>query len=215
MKTILLTGASGGIGSAISEALRTAGHTVIGVTREDADVTAPEAVRALKERMLKNAAQIDWLVCAHGFIDAETNLEKERPEDIRKTFDVNIVSLLYLLQQFQPHLSHNGGMIALSSSAGLVPNGKYAAYSASKAAVNAFMLASARANEQLQFVTICPARTNTAMRARIASDASESQDPRAVAAVVTNIIDGSAGYKSGDTISVRDGAASIASRLEK
>ena len=210
MKTILLTGAGGGIGSVIKKALEQSGDRVIGIGRADADLSVHSDIQKLQD---KAQGGIDWLVCAHGYIDTETDLEKQRPEDIKTTFDVNIISLVYLTQILLPHIRSGGGVIFISSSAGLNPNGRYAAYSASKAAVNAFSQALAHNKPELVCVSVCPGPTNTGMRERVAHDAAKHQSPEVIAAVVADILNGKGEYKSGDVVLVKDGLTSIASRI--
>jgi NAD(P)-dependent dehydrogenase (short-subunit alcohol dehydrogenase family) len=151
------------------------------------------------------------VVCAHGFIDTEQVLEKERTEDIQATFDVNTLSLFWLAQAFLPDLQT--GFLILSSSAGLAPNGRYAAYSASKAAANAFVQAMARNREHLKFIAVAPGPTNTEMRERIAGDAAKMQSPDTITAVVTKIVTGTSEYRSGDIVLVKDGVCSTASQV--
>ncbi len=208
MKTILLTGAQGGIGTAIAQILKQNGNNVIGVDRAEADLSSYEDIQKLEKRIAGEGTVLDWSVFAHGFIDSETDLQKQRPENIDATFQLNIVSIVYCAQLFLKHLRKGGGMVFLSSTAALSPNGRYAAYSASKAAVNAFAQALARNRPEQVFYTVCPGPTNTPMREKIADDASQSQPPSAVASVVADLISGKTDYKSGDIIVVRDGNVS-------
>ncbi|MSU74408.1 SDR family oxidoreductase [Candidatus Kaiserbacteria bacterium] len=212
MQTILLTGAGGGIGSATKAVLEASGAHVIAVGRQDADLTSYEEVKALCKRIAKDAP-LDWLVFAHGFISTETEFEKQKPADIKLTFDLNILSDIYLTQLLLPSVRKGGGVIFISSTAGLNPNGKYATYSASKAAVNAFSQALARNKPEHTFFSVCPGPTNTTMRERVAHDATMQQSPDVVARVVADIVAKSSGYKSGDTILVRDGEVSIATQV--
>jgi len=227
MQTILVTGASGGIGSAIMEALSALPHIQIiavdkenraqtggGIIFENADISSHQPIEKLRDKTTKQFPKIDWLVASHGFIDTETNLEKERHEDIEATFSINTLSVIYLTQLFLPHFKADGGIIALSSTAGLKGNGRYAAYSASKAAVNNFMQAMARNRPELNFITICPGPTSTPMREKIAGDAATKQNPSAIAQTVLGIVLGKTDYKSGDIIVVRDGQEELVSRLD-
>lgn len=210
---ILLTGAAGGIGSVIEQTLKAAGHSVLPVTRADADLGSVESVKALKEKLEKEQAKIDWIVCSHGFIDQETVLENMTPENIENTFRVNILSVIFLTQQFLPLLPEGGGMISLSSSAGVNANGRFAPYSASKAAVNTFMQAMARNRPTLKFFAVAPGPTNTGMRNKVAGDASNQQPPEAVADIVGELISGKGSHSSGDVILVRSGEVSIVSKI--
>ncbi len=207
---ILLTGAGGGIGSATKAALEAAGAHVIAVDRQDADLASYEEMKALSERVAKDVS-LDWLVFAHGFISAETEFEKQKPEEIKLTFDLNILSVMYLTQLLLPSLRPGGGVIFISSSAGLNPNGKYAAYSASKAAVNAFAKALARNKTGYMFLSVCPGPTNTAMRLKIGEDPRAAQSPAVVAHLITQLVFGTGEYHSGDVIVVRDGKISVES----
>ncbi|MEK7613203.1 MAG: SDR family oxidoreductase [Patescibacteria group bacterium] len=190
---ILVTGADGGIGSAIVETLKSAGHEVVTSTMNDTDLTNPEAVRKLRTRV----GTVDWIVCAHGYI--------ELPEPIEKTFAINTFSLFYLANEFiEAH------MIVLSSSAGLNPNGKYTAYSASKTAANAFVQAMALNRKNLKFFAVAPGPTNTEMRQRVAGDAAQMQSPSVIAEEIKKIVAGESDYTSGDIILIRDGVATLA-----
>lgn len=204
MKTILLTGADGGIGSAIKEALETAGNKVISVTRADADLSSYSDIEKLEQKIASEGTKLDWIVCAHGYIDTETDLEKQSVEAIEATFKINSLSLVYLAKYFLKDLSQGGGMIFLSSSAGVDANGRTAAYSASKAAVNSLTQGLARNRSELSFISICPGATNTPMRERVAHDAATKQSPKLIADIAQKIISGESGYKSGDIISIKD-----------
>lgn len=204
MKTILLTGASGGIGSAIASALNAAGVKVVGVDRQDADLSSYKDIAALADRVGKGSP-LDWLVFAHGFIGTQTDLLLQTPEEIKTTFDTNIVSLVYLTKLFLPALKPGGGIVFISSTSGLNPNGRYSTYSASKAAVNAFSQALARHRTDLIFYSVCPGPTDTAMRTKVMGVHAAAQSPAAVANLIANLVSKKTSHKSGDIIIVRDG----------
>lgn len=212
MKTILLTGASGGIGQAILGSLEALGHEVSSVTRDDADMGSYDDIKAFADG-LPAEQSFDWIVFCHGFIDDETVLEKQTPEDIATTFDVNTLSIVYLTRELLSRVCPGGGIIAISSTAGIGANGRFAVYSASKAAVNIFMQAMARNRSEQKFFALCPGPTSTVMLDKIGGDLAKAQDPREVARVITCIVNGSAPYKSGDVIAVRDGKETVASSL--
>ncbi len=206
MKNILVTGALGGIGLAIVKELKVQGHTVIAVGQDEADVTKTEDIERLSA---SNTEKIDWVICSHGYIDPETNLERQKPKNIEKTFDVNLLSLFYIAQIFLPRIKE--GMVFISSTAGLRANGKHVAYSASKAGVNSFAQGLARNRENLIFISLCPGPTDTAMRERIGAPG--GQDPVLVAKLTGEIISSRETYKSGDVVSIRDGKIQIESRV--
>ncbi len=213
MKTVLLTGASGGIGSAISSALVADGYEVVPVTHKDADLSSYEDIKKLQEKFSSEGRTFDWVVCAHGFIDGVTEPEQQTPEMILKNFEVNTFSLFYISKLFLPLLTHGGGMVFISSTSGLQANGRFLAYSASKAAVNSLAQGLARNKPELSFFAICPGPTNTQMRERVAGDAAKMQSPDVVAKTALDLINQNGEYKSGDVISVRDGVTTIVTRI--
>lgn len=213
MKTIFLTGATGGLGEAIAASFLKNEYVLNKVTRQDADLSLFSDIDQLVKRITADTPIIDWVICAHGYIDTETTLEKQSPEAIQKTFAVNTLSIIYLAQQLLPHIPEGGGIIALSSSAGLQANGRLSAYSASKAAVNSFMQAMARNRPEKKFFAVCPGPTNTPMRERVAGDAAQMQKPAVVAEVVHELVDGGTKYKSGDLILVKDNIVSVANQI--
>lgn len=210
---IFLTGSTGGIGTQIRASLTEAGATVYAADRNEVDLSRPEAIESFVQALDATDAPFDWLVFSHGYIDAETDLVAQDFKEVERTFQLNTLSVLHLTHLLLPKLSPSGGVLFISSTAGLYPNGRYAAYSASKAAVNAFSQALARAYPQLTSIAVAPGRTNTAMRKKIDSDAQSAQSPEVVAQLVTAIITGQTLYQSGDLIEMRDGADTLAGRL--
>ena len=77
---VWITGASSGLGLYIAQALRDAGHTVIGGARSftaderdgihclPLDVTKPESIQAFADAALKLAPRVDLLVNAAGIL---------------------------------------------------------------------------------------------------------------------------------------------------
>lgn len=179
---ILLTGSTGGIGSAIKEVLK--GHELIEFNRADADFTS-SSVDITK----LCGHDYDWLVFAHGTISEE---------DIADTFMVNTLSCIALTMRFLPER----GVIFISSTAALKGNGLFPVYAASKGALNVFAESLSRKFETRTFVSICPGPTNTQMWKNLAL-AGEAQDTQEVARAVKRVISGE--FKSGGIITVRNG----------
>ena len=202
---VFVTGAAGGIGSVVLTSLNTAGLHVVGADRHDADLSRYEDIEKLVARTVEHGP-LAWVVFAHGFIDSETDFVKEQPEDIAVTFAINTVAVVQLTKLLLPHVQK--GFVFISSTAALSPNGRYAAYSASKAAVNAFATALAKNDMSRTYITVCPGPTNTPMRQKIDANASSKQAPDIVADVITTIVTGTGAFKSGDIIIVRDGEVS-------
>jgi short-subunit dehydrogenase len=209
---VLITGTTGGIGSAILETFKKNDAEITEINRSDADFSSFEQTGALTDKVSKMST-FDWIVFSHGYVDAEKNFLLQKSEEIEKTFAINILSVIRLTQLLLPHLSPNGGIIFVSSVAALTANGFTAVYSASKAAVNTFAQALAHNRSDLQFYSLCPGPTATAMFEKLQGDMSRAQSPDAVAHVVAEIVSGASDYKSGDIIVIRNGEARIGAHL--
>jgi NAD(P)-dependent dehydrogenase (short-subunit alcohol dehydrogenase family) len=210
---VLVTGVHGGIGSAISNTLKGRGDQILGVGREDADLSKLEGVEALATQS-SISAPFEWIVCSHGFIDSPNDFLEQDPALIRQTFEINTLSCIYITQLLFRQLKPGGGIIYISSTSGLWGNGNWPVYSASKGAVNIFAQAMARKYRDFNFIVVCPGPTTTPMLEKSAGKEATGQDPHYVAEVIAAITAKQSEYRSGDVLSVRNGEAKIVSRIE-
>lgn len=152
--TILVTGASSGLGAAIASRLNARGHRVIGTSRRvplDAglvpgavgllplDVCLDASVRSLRDRLERLEAMPDVLILNAG-IAVAGSLE-ETPGGIAEAqFQTNLFGVHRVVQAFLPHLrgGRSGRIIVIGSLAGRMALPFQGFYSASKAAVAAY-----------------------------------------------------------------------------
>lgn len=157
-KTVLITGASRGIGRAaarlfaregyavaihynqseaeafrLKEELSAQGHTAITV---QADVSCRDQVFAMVDKTLQYFSQIDILVCNAG-IAHQKLFTDITPREWRNFFAVNLDGMFHCCQAVLPSMLHRkaGKIITLSSMWGLAGASCEVAYSATKAAV--------------------------------------------------------------------------------
>ncbi|HWD11544.1 MAG TPA: SDR family oxidoreductase [Solirubrobacteraceae bacterium] len=155
MPTVLITGASTGIGRACALRLATAGWTVLaGVRGSEAgesleqvapggrvraltlDVTDPAQIAAAVEQLPEGG--LDGLVNNAG-IGVGGPIEVIAEEDLRRQFDVNVFAQLAVTRAMLPALRRAGGRIVfMSSIGGRVALPYTAPYGASKHAIEAF-----------------------------------------------------------------------------
>ena len=180
---VIVTGASRGIGLATAEAILARGGRVVAVARDRAKLEAlrvqhPDRVRVLVAD-LRELGQVEMLVQeaadAFGGIDGLVNnagvLHYEEVggisvEALRSMLDVNLAAPLFWMQAIQPHLKGKGGAIVnVSSTASIRAVQGLAAYSASKAALNALTRSFARAlaPDQIRVNAVLPAVIETDM----------------------------------------------------
>lgn len=128
-KTVVVTGASAGIGAAAARRLGDAGALVVpvgrcpdktarvadelGVPGEVADFTRLDDVRGLAERLLKRCDTIDVLINNAGGIFAKRSTTCDGNE---QTFQVNHLAPYLLTRLLEERLRHNGARVVTSAS---------------------------------------------------------------------------------------------------
>ena len=149
MAKYLVTGASGGMGSAVCRALCREGHQVWGVDRaacpEDvswklirADMTRPEELEAAFSLVSKEAGELNGLIHTAGVYDLNSLVEM--PEaDFLRDFNVNLFGMFRVNRLFLPLLAKNSRIVIVSSElAPLHPLPFTGVYAVTKAAVEKY-----------------------------------------------------------------------------
>jgi short-subunit dehydrogenase len=195
----LVTGATGGMGSAIAERLVHSGVNLILTGRKkdhlekltshlkslvpenesikiihiNGDLNDPRFIAELRDFVLKNFGDLHLLINNAG-ITAHGKFIDTIPEVLRKTMEINFFSIAELTQVMLPVLlkTHGQKMIVYTST----PSGFYgiperSAYSASKAAGNALMesLRTELAEDHIKTLIFAPGYTETNLRNSVLS----------------------------------------------
>ena len=205
MPTALITGAGGGIGSAIATALAPT-HTLLlagrpsdrldavaerlGATTFPLDLTDTEEIEASCEIV----DELDVLVHNAG-VSIPGRVAESSVEEWRATFDVNVFGAVALTLTLLPALrSARGQVVFVNSGSGRTASPTMASYSASKFALRAFADSLRESEPQLRVTSIFPGRTDTDMqRELVAFEGGEYQPaiflrPEPVAAAVANAV---------------------------
>ena len=175
-KTVLVTGASGGIGSAIVRLFRAEGAKVAA-----SDLTAPTLPCDLA-LALDVTDEVEWAEAvrrtraAFGRLDILVNnagLALTRPltettlAEWRKVMAVNLDGTFLGVREGLRHLAAGGAIVNLASVAALVAAPPLAAYSAAKGGVVALTRSAAaiaaEAGQGIRVNALCPGFTDTAM----------------------------------------------------
>jgi NAD(P)-dependent dehydrogenase (short-subunit alcohol dehydrogenase family) len=186
-KVVVVTGAGGGIGTAIAERFAREGGQVIvtdsneqganettaGIIAEGlaaatylADISSGEACRKLVADIISDFGKIDVLINNAG-INRRGPLMELTQEDWDLTLAVNVTSMFHLCQATIPHMIKAGGgaIVNTASQWGLHPAPGHIAYNVSKAAVASFTenLARDYAPQKIRVNAVCPGEIGTPM----------------------------------------------------
>jgi NAD(P)-dependent dehydrogenase (short-subunit alcohol dehydrogenase family) len=150
-KVALITGATGGLGTSVTQAFLDSGAKVIGVSRSieqsafkspafegiSAELANPNAVSKLIQQVVQQFGRID--VLAHrvgGFAGGQAVFETT-DQTFESMLSMNLTSAFYVLRAVIPHMrqAESGRITAIASRAAESPGPMVGAYSASKAAL--------------------------------------------------------------------------------
>jgi NAD(P)-dependent dehydrogenase (short-subunit alcohol dehydrogenase family) len=150
--TILITGASSGIGQATAQLLARRGYTVFGASRNSArleqnsnltmlplDVRSDESIRKCVNHIIEQTGRLDVLINNAGY-ELAGAIEETSIEEAESQFETNLFGVMRMVKTLLPLMrqQRSGQIINIGSVAGLVPVPFLGAYSASKFALEGY-----------------------------------------------------------------------------
>ncbi|GAA3553819.1 SDR family oxidoreductase [Nonomuraea rosea] len=168
---ILVTGAAGPTGEAVSGYFREKGHTVIGVDKKDVDLLDRAAVQDLAARIAREHGHLDGVVHLVGGWRGSATFAETSLGDWDLLHDLLIRTLQHVSLAFEPLLreSADGRFVIVSAKAAGRPSAGGAVYAAAKAAAEAWTLSLADAlsgTGAAATILVVKALVNDAMRAQ-------------------------------------------------
>ncbi|MCF0228438.1 MAG: SDR family NAD(P)-dependent oxidoreductase [Parasporobacterium sp.] len=164
-KIAIVTGGSSGIGRAAAESLTASGVKVYefsrreriseGIIHKTVDVTDEESVNGAVQEIYMSEGRIDILVNCAGF-GISGAIEFTELKDAKRQLDVNFFGTVSCTKAVLGIMrkQKSGRIVCISSVAGPIPIPFQAFYSASKAAINSYVMA--LANEVKPFgISVC------------------------------------------------------------
>lgn len=147
-KTVLITGASSGIGKSIGEFLHSKGYIVYGTSRKPKhkehngirfvalDVTCAESVKAAVTEVLDAEGKIDYLINNAG-MGITGPIEEIPDEEIQRVFNTNYFGAIRVIKAVLPSMrtQQEGFIINITSIAGYMGLPYRGIYSATKGAL--------------------------------------------------------------------------------
>lgn len=194
MKTFLITGASGGIGSSIAKTLAKKGNNLILVynTNKKAieqleknlstkcevfihkcDLTNELEIKSMVQNIIKSHKKIDCLINCAGVAHFE-QIQDTTNQSFYKVIDNNLKSVVLLTASVSKHMisEKSGKIINISSMWGVVGSSMESLYSASKGAINALTLSLAKelGPSNITVNAICPGLIDTKMNKSLSQE---------------------------------------------
>lgn len=240
MKTILLTGATRGIGRAITEKLLSEDYKVYGVYRESAeqakeltekygdaitllqaDLADSSQVQQLIEQL--KDIRLDGIVNNAGIVYL-TKWEDLNFDEWNETLAVNLTAPLKLVHGLRGNLNDGSSVVNIASVDGFCAAFDTIAYAASKAALISVTksLAAVLGPRNIRVNAVAPGWVETEMTAGTIPDESKeltplkrNAQPQEVANVVNFLMSDQASFVSGETITVDGGLTVVDYTLYK
>ncbi len=213
MKTVVVTGASYGIGKSIAEQLLNEGWKVYGLSRSkpdlsndsftwlECDLSKSEGIVGLLSAITEPT--IDVLVSNAGAIEIE-NASAVSQASYERTFSVNVLAPMLVVSALRDKIK-DAVIISISSVSDRIPEADVALYCSSKAANTLYFNALADELKQAKVVTLLPDYVDTPMlRGSMAGnndfDWSATIQPKSIAMLCSDIISGRQTVESGANI---------------
>ena len=187
-QTIVITGASSGIGRATARMMADKGNKVYDLSRSDkpqdgvehiaCDVTDRTAIEAAIGQIAKKEGRIDVLVLCAG-MGVAGSVEFTKEEEMQRQFDVNVYGPIRVVQAALPLMrtqamgkNERGRIVFVSSMAAVFSIPFQAMYSATKSALNAFAFALKNELKEYKITvsSVLPGNVNTGFGAARRTD---------------------------------------------
>lgn len=191
MKNILITGASGGIGSEIARHFSVLGYRLLLVYNKNkvdieklsnelssitevvvyqCDLSNESAVKTMVADIIDRFKRIDCLVNSAGVAQIK-QIQDVEETDFDYIFNNNVKSMVFVLKYVVPHMVSEkaGKIVNISSMWGSVGASMESLYSASKGAINSLTLSLAKelGPSNITVNAICPGLINTKMNSNL------------------------------------------------
>lgn len=225
---VLITGASGGIGSVTAEQFAQQGAKVILVARNQepleklkssilaaggealaipADVSVAEDVEKLAQQVKATCGRVDILVNMAAIAIKKTVLETSE-EDWQALYNANLSSMFRVTRAFLPGMieRQSGVIINMSAAVGVTGFPQLGAYSATKAGVTAFSASLAKEVRRsgINVYSVSPHGVDTNLYHSLFGNVNADQllSPLTVAQQILRVASGQSDLRSGSTLEI-------------
>lgn len=196
MSTVIITGASRGLGYALTHVLLNSNANVIAIARNctslDAllstfpstfryvvgDVCDPNTMQVALQTALSQYGRLDSVIFNAGILEPVTRIADADVAEWKALFDINYFSIVAALPIVLPALrSSQGRIVMISSGAAQTPYQGWSAYGSSKAALNHLVQDLAAEERDVTTVSVKPGVVDTDMQRAIREEHGHNMDP--------------------------------------
>lgn len=143
MKNAVVIGSTGGIGSALTKALKSDSYNVISVSRTEGikcDLSDYAQINKAINKVKESVKTIDLLVNVAG-VATYKSLTDVSDEEIQNAFMVNVIAPAVFIRELNPLMMHEGSLVLnIGSGAGTIPMRGRSVYCATKFALRGLSL---------------------------------------------------------------------------
>ena len=193
MKTILITGSSGGIGNEIAKKFANNNNNIILICNKNlpiaaklkqsfgncnmeiykCDLTQTDQIYTMVNKIIDSYKKIDCLINCAGISKFQL-IQDTTEEDYFEVFDTNLKSIIMLTAAVSKHMISEkyGKIVNISSMWGNVGSSMESLYSASKGAINTLTLSLAKelGPSNINVNAICPGLIKTRMNSSLSKE---------------------------------------------
>jgi NAD(P)-dependent dehydrogenase (short-subunit alcohol dehydrogenase family) len=223
-KVVLITGASGGLGSSVTAAFQNSGALVAAVDRAGgaggtdrlaiiaADLSTLEGTRGAVETAIKRWGSVDVLVHLVGAFAGGQAIADAEDAVFDRMINVNLRTALHMFRATVPHMRAEGSgrILAIGSKAAVEPSPSAGMYAASKAALVSLVrtLAAENADRGITANVVLPSTIDTPANRAAMPSANFSQwvSPQQVASLLVYLASEDAAAVNGAVIPIYGGA---------
>jgi len=183
MKTVLITGVSGGLGYALAQYYLNSGYYVYGLSRTkpksldnntnfsflSLDLAQPASISEAVASWLDSVSSLDLVVLNAGKLGIIQDLKDTSWEGLNEVMTVNVWANKMLCDTLFKSNRQVKQVVAISSGASITGYRGWGAYAISKAALNMFMKLYALERADTHFTALAPGLVDTNMQAYLTS----------------------------------------------